>query len=228
MSPLRLTEPFPNLQDIRSAISLQESLNGHHPPGTALTGYLGEAAPGVFGPAQTWTAKFLFIEGVYYFFFEGELAELAVGDYVEATLEGVRLVVRPASYPMVQFDFAGFFFTMRADFGNPDQALAGLPGKRTFPTGVTSYTIGKAGPNNGTRIVIYDIPDGAPAEAFAPHLHTHGEMFIVVAGCIRDEHGDYGFGQLVVVGPNTFHRPTAKGRTVIVVAWTGGITSPPE
>lgn len=225
MPPLRLTEPFPIRQDIRPAINLQEALQGHRTPGTVLTGYLGEAAPGVFGPIQTWTAQFLFIDGVYYFFAEGELEDLAVGDYVEAKLKGVRLVVDTASYPMVQFDLGQFLVDVR-NVGITE-ALVRLPGMRTFPTGVTSYSI-DASKDKRTRVIVYDIPDGAPAEAFAPHLHTHGEAFYVVTGCVKDEHGSYNEGRLVVSAPNTFHRPTTVGRTVIVVMWTGGITSPPQ
>jgi len=230
MIPLRITDPV-NLDLVRPAINLQEHLQNHHPLGTKLTSYVYEAAPLVFGPSITWAAKFLLIDGIYYFFAEGELEDLEVGSYVEAMLKGVRLHVDVTSYPMVQFDLGAFLASLSMAEGvaiGLDSVLAKLPGKREFPTGVTAYTIDKAGPNNGTRITVYDIPAGAMPEAFAPHLHRHGEAFYVAEGEVVDEHGRYPKGQLVVVGSNTFHRPTTVGRTVIVVCWTGGISAQPQ
>ncbi len=229
MSALRLVDPFEDLRSVRPSVNLFELLQ-RLPPDTRLTSFVGEAAPGVFGPIQQWTAKFLLIDAIYYFFGEDELEDLAVGEYVEAKLKGVRLVVDTAAYPMAQFDLGGFIGELVVTLAEDELAypLSKLPGRREFPTGVTSYTIDKAGTNNGTRITVYDIPAGAPPEAFAPHLHSHGEAFYVAYGEVVDEHGRYPLGRLVVVGPNTFHRPTTVGRTIIVVMWTGGITSPPQ
>lgn len=223
MKSLRLTDPLEDLSNVRPSINLAELLM-RLPRGTKVTSFVGEALPAVFGPTQTYTCKFLYIDDTYYFGGADWLEDCEVGSYVEISQKNGDLRFDEAPYPMARFDLGTFVLAART---NLTAALSQLRGRRQLDTGIVLYDIDKTGPGNGTRILVYDIPNGVNIDAFRPHVHMHGECFYVVEGMITDEHGSYPAGQLVVVGPNTFHTPRAQGRTVIVVMWTGGTTSPP-
>jgi len=66
-----------------------------------------------------------------------------------------------------------------------------------------------------TSIVRY-----APGSAFAPHVHTGGEEFLVLDGVFQDGDGDYPAGSYVRNPPGTSHAPAAKdGTTIFVRLW---------
>lgn len=66
-----------------------------------------------------------------------------------------------------------------------------------------------------TTIVRY-----APGSAFAPHVHTGGEEFLVLDGVFQDEHGDFPIGTYVRNPPESRHTPgSAEGCTIFVKLW---------
>jgi anti-sigma factor ChrR (cupin superfamily) len=66
-----------------------------------------------------------------------------------------------------------------------------------------------------TSIVRY-----APGSAFARHVHSGGEEFLVLDGVFQDEHGDYPAGAYVRNPPGTAHVPASKdGCTIFVRLW---------
>lgn len=226
MSLLRFTTPFTDTRNADTTLRLSEYL-AHHP---SVFGNVGCAEAGyeLVAIVENKPTRFLLVDGIYYIGFDGSdwLDTFEVGDFVEVRLVDRKLKVKLAGYPMAQFDLGYFLSFVVGD--RIDQALARLHLQpREFDTGVKLYDIAKA-PNKRTRIVIYDIPAGAPPEAFSAHRHIGGEVFYVVCGEVTDQHGTYGPGILVTIGANTVHHPTTKGRTVIVVTWTDGIEEVPK
>ena len=109
-----------------------------------------------------------------------------------------------------------------------DAFVAAIPDNKwkELEHGLRMASLAKGNGDEGrkTRIVVFDIPEGAPPEAFSAHIHTGGEVFYVVCGEIVDTTGQlYETGDLVVMGPGTQHHPQANGRTVIIVCWPEGV-----
>jgi quercetin dioxygenase-like cupin family protein len=66
-----------------------------------------------------------------------------------------------------------------------------------------------------TSIVRY-----APGSAFAQHIHSGGEEFLVLEGTFQDETGDFPTGSYVRNTPGTAHAPgSAAGCTILVKLW---------
>lgn len=66
-----------------------------------------------------------------------------------------------------------------------------------------------------TSIVRY-----APGSAFARHVHSGGEEFLVLDGVFQDDEGDYPTGTYVRNPPGTSHAPASKdGCTIFVRLW---------
>jgi anti-sigma factor ChrR (cupin superfamily) len=66
-----------------------------------------------------------------------------------------------------------------------------------------------------TSIVRY-----APGSAFAAHVHTGGEEYLVLDGVFQDEHGDFPAGSYVRNPPGTRHTPRSDaGCTIFVKLW---------
>lgn len=66
-----------------------------------------------------------------------------------------------------------------------------------------------------TSIVRY-----AANSAFAPHVHSGGEEFLVLEGVFQDEGGDYPAGSYVRNPPGTSHAPRSQGGcTIFVRLW---------
>lgn len=66
-----------------------------------------------------------------------------------------------------------------------------------------------------TSVVRYDA-----GSRFAPHVHGGGEEFLVLAGTLSDEHGDYPAGSYVRNPPGTAHTPFSReGCTLFVKLW---------
>ena len=110
-----------------------------------------------------------------------------------------------------------------AYIGNPtntDQLRRKVTSWREFPTGVRLGRIAREGE---AQLVLYEIPAGAPVEAFGEHEHPGGELYYIVEGSITDETGSYGAGCLLWLGPRTVHAPRTNEYTVILVFWPRGV-----
>lgn len=101
-----------------------------------------------------------------------------------------------------------------------DAALDRLAWKEVGP----GTKLARLARDGDTGLVLYRIAAGAPAEAFQPHEHPGGEMYLVVRGAIVDETGRYPAGSLVWLEPGSRHAPRGEGDdTLIVVLWPGGV-----
>lgn len=83
--------------------------------------------------------------------------------------------------------------------------------------------IGKVQRDGGTGLVVYHVRADASPDAFAPHTHTGGEAYLVLAGEVRDDEGTYPAGSLVWMAPGSRHKPTTRGDTWILVLWPAGV-----
>jgi anti-sigma factor ChrR (cupin superfamily) len=60
----------------------------------------------------------------------------------------------------------------------------------------------------------------APGSAFAAHVHTGGEEYLVLDGDFQDEHGDFPAGSYVRNPPGSRHTPRSDaGCTIFVKLW---------
>lgn len=91
---------------------------------------------------------------------------------------------------------------------------------KTLPGGAR---IGKLHREGDTGLVLYHVPADAGEEAFQPHTHTGGEMYLVLKGEVADDAGTYPEGSLVWMPPGSRHRPTTQGETLILVLWPEGV-----
>lgn len=91
---------------------------------------------------------------------------------------------------------------------------------KEFPGGAR---LGKLHREGKTGLVLYHVPEGVGADAFQPHTHTGGEMYLVLEGEVSDDAGTYPKGSLVWMPPGSRHTPTTKGDTLILVLWPGGV-----
>lgn len=83
--------------------------------------------------------------------------------------------------------------------------------------------LGKLKREDGVGLVLYDVADGAPEDAFSPHTHTGGEAYLVLEGEVYDAEGTYPTGSIVWMKPGSRHLPRTRGRTLILVLWPGGV-----
>ncbi len=83
--------------------------------------------------------------------------------------------------------------------------------------------LGKIHREGSTGLVIYHVAADAPPEAFAPHTHTGGEMYVVLEGEVYDDDGTYPTGSLVWMTPGSRHTPKTRGDTWILVLWPDGV-----
>ncbi|MFQ5843617.1 MAG: cupin domain-containing protein [Planctomycetota bacterium] len=74
-----------------------------------------------------------------------------------------------------------------------------------------------------TALVLYRVAEDAPQDAFTSHHHPGGELYLVLKGAIGDEDGTYGAGSLVWLPPGSRHTPRARGATIVLVLWPGGV-----
>lgn len=74
-----------------------------------------------------------------------------------------------------------------------------------------------------TSLVFYRIRGDAPPDAFFPHEHVRGEMYLILRGGIEDEFGSYQEGEIVYLDPGSVHTPRGIGETVVLVLWPGEI-----
>ncbi len=76
-----------------------------------------------------------------------------------------------------------------------------------------------------TGLVLYRIAPTASTGAFAPHVHTGGEAYLVLKGAVVDESGSYPAGSFVWMEPGSKHTPRGweKGPTVVLVLWPEGV-----
>jgi len=74
-----------------------------------------------------------------------------------------------------------------------------------------------------TGLVLYRIAEDARQDAFQPHVHVGGEMYLVLRGAIEDESGRYEAGELVYLPPGSKHTPRGAGETIVLVLWPNGV-----
>lgn len=108
-----------------------------------------------------------------------------------------------------------------------EEALAALTWRNLGdqPSHGRMAVLAKTPEKSGLRAVLYDMPDGAPAEAFRPHRHPSGEVYFVLCGEVQtDPDGPVlTAGMFGAYGPDTTHTPTTRGYTVLLVIWTDGV-----
>ena len=101
-----------------------------------------------------------------------------------------------------------------------DEAALDAMEWRDFGKGVQLAKLareGKAG------LILYKVAADAPDDAFAKHLHTGGEAYLVLKGVIGDQYGRYPEGSFVWLPPTSEHEPWAEGETVVLVLWPEGV-----
>ena len=91
---------------------------------------------------------------------------------------------------------------------------------RDFGTGVR---LGKIAREESTSLVLYDADPEVEVEAFKPHSHPGGEVYLVLEGEVYDEFGTYPKGSIVWMDPNSEHNPKTRERTLILVLWPDGV-----
>jgi anti-sigma factor ChrR (cupin superfamily) len=97
--------------------------------------------------------------------------------------------------------------------------LAALPW-RDFGNGLSMARLARAG---AVELVLYRIAPDAAADAFVKHEHVGGEFYLVLAGKIADETGEYQKGDIVFLDPRSVHTPRAIGETLVLVLWPAGV-----
>lgn len=83
--------------------------------------------------------------------------------------------------------------------------------------------MGKLARDGDTGLVLYHVRPDADEDAFQPHTHTGGEMYLVLKGTVHDEEGEYPEGSLVWMEPGSRHTPKTKGDTYILTLWPKGV-----
>lgn len=83
--------------------------------------------------------------------------------------------------------------------------------------------MGKLAREGGTGLVLYHVAADADPEAFQPHTHTGGEMYLVLKGEVYDEEGTYPEGSMVWMPPGSRHTPKCRGETYILTLWPDGV-----
>ncbi len=96
---------------------------------------------------------------------------------------------------------------------------------KDFGTGVR---LGRIAREESTSLVLYDADAEVEVEAFQPHMHPGGEVYIVLEGEVYDEFGTYPKGSIVWMDPGTKHNPKTRERTLILVLWPDGVKIVPN
>ena len=91
---------------------------------------------------------------------------------------------------------------------------------KDFGTGVR---LGRIAREDSTSLVLYDADPEVEVEAFKPHSHPGGEVYLVLEGEVYDEFGTYPKGSIVWMDPNSEHNPKTSERTLILVLWPDGV-----
>ena len=91
---------------------------------------------------------------------------------------------------------------------------------KDFGTGVR---LGRIAREDSTSLVLYDADPEVEVEAFKPHSHPGGEVYLVLEGEVYDEFGTYPKGSIVWMDPNSEHNPKTRERTLILVLWPDGV-----
>ncbi len=91
---------------------------------------------------------------------------------------------------------------------------------KDFGTGVR---LGRLSRKDSTSLVLYDADPEVEVEAFKPHSHPGGEVYLVLEGEVYDEFGTYPKGYIVWMDPNSEHNPKTRERTLILVLWPDGV-----
>ena len=91
---------------------------------------------------------------------------------------------------------------------------------KDFGTGVR---LGKLAREGATSLVLYDCEAEVEVDAFMPHMHPGGEVYLVLEGEVYDEEGTYPKGSIVWMNPGTQHNPKTRENTLILVLWPDGV-----
>lgn len=91
---------------------------------------------------------------------------------------------------------------------------------KDFGTGVR---LGKLAKEDSTSLVLYDCIAEVEVNAFMPHMHPGGEVYLVLEGEVYDEEGTYPEGSIVWMKPGSQHNPKTREKTLILVLWPDGI-----
>ena len=91
---------------------------------------------------------------------------------------------------------------------------------KDFGTGVR---LGRIAREDSTSLVLYDADPEVEVEAFKPHSHPGGEVYLVLEGEVYDEFCTYPKGSIVWMDPNSEHNPKTRERTLILVLWPDGV-----
>ena len=91
---------------------------------------------------------------------------------------------------------------------------------KDFGTGVR---LGRIAREDSTSLVLYDADPDVEVEAFQPHMHPGGEVYLVLEGEVYDEFGTYPKGSIVWMDPKSEHNPKTRERTLILVLWPDGV-----
>ena len=106
---------------------------------------------------------------------------------------------------------------LKIDLDN--DAVGRLPW-RDFGNGLLMARLAREGLR---ELVLYQIRAGAQPNAFLPHEHIGGEIYLVLKGRIADETGEYSEGDFVFLDPKSIHAPRAIGDTLVLVLWPEGV-----
>tara|TARA_Y100000996_G_scaffold410935_1_gene394163 strand:+ start:518 stop:880 length:363 start_codon:yes stop_codon:yes gene_type:complete len=91
---------------------------------------------------------------------------------------------------------------------------------KDFGTGVR---LGRLAREGSTSLVLYDVISDVDIDAFMPHSHPGGEVYVVLEGEVWDEDGTYPEGSIVWMDRETTHTPRTRGQTLILVLWPDGV-----
>ena len=91
---------------------------------------------------------------------------------------------------------------------------------RDFGNGLAMSRLARQGKR---ELILYRIAANTTSDAFLKHEHIGGEFYLVLAGKIADETGEYVEGDLVFLDRQSVHKPRAIGDTVVLVLWPEGV-----
>lgn len=83
--------------------------------------------------------------------------------------------------------------------------------------------LGRLAKQDSTSLVLYDVESEVEVEAFMPHMHPGGEVYLVIEGEVYDDEGVYPCGSIVWMDAGTTHNPKTRGKTLILVLWPDGV-----
>lgn len=91
---------------------------------------------------------------------------------------------------------------------------------KDFGNGVRLGRLAREGP---TSLVLYEVKTEVEVDAFRPHTHPGGEVYLVIQGEVYDDEGTYPTGSIVWMEPGSTHNPKTRGDTLILVLWPDGV-----